>query len=354
MREVLTDLDHVTPEWLTEVLQHTGHLERGHVATVQLKTVRSTLASMVTHLEICYTDDATPSAPSRLFLKTSRPGLVEALPTPGQREVAFYNRIVASMPNPPTVRCYDAACSPAAKKFHLLLEDLSASHFQTEWPMPPTQLLCEHVIDSLAKFHAYWWDHARLTQEIGVRPTETSMQRDFRWMEQTLPAFLDFLGDRLSRERRAIYDQVLQAASTLTRRLIADQGLTFIHGDAHVWNFLLPHNIDTDTVRIIDWQSWRVGLGAMDLAYMMALHWYPERRARMEQMLLRWYHTQLLAYGVVGYAWDAYWYDYRLSVLRNLFIPIWQWSAKIGPATWWSHLERAMLAFEDLQCRELL
>jgi thiamine kinase-like enzyme len=137
--------------------------------------------------------------------------------------------------------------------------------------VPPTQLLCEQVIDCLAKLHAYWWDHARLAQDIGARPTQASVEQAFRWAEQTLPEFLDFLGDRLSRERRAVYDQVLEAASTLTQRLTADHGLTFVHGDAHFWNFLLPHNIDTDTVRIIDWESWRVGLGAADLAYMMAV-----------------------------------------------------------------------------------
>jgi hypothetical protein len=68
MREVLTDLDHVTPEWLTKVLQDKGHLERGHVATVQLRRARSTPASMVAHLEIRYTADAPTSVPSQLFL----------------------------------------------------------------------------------------------------------------------------------------------------------------------------------------------------------------------------------------------------------------------------------------------
>ena len=169
-----------------------------------------------------------------------------------------------------------------------------------------------------------------------------------------MPGFLDFLSDRLSGARRAVYEQALRVAPTLTQRLLADYGLTLVHGDAHFWNFLLPHNSDTDTARIIDWESWSVGLGTIDVAYMMALHWYPERRARLEQALLRRYHTQLLTYGVVGYDWDACWDDYRLAAVRNLFIPMGQWAAKLWPAIWWSHLERAMLAFEDLHCRELL
>ena len=97
-----------------------------------------------------------------------------------------------------------------------------------------------------------------------------------------------------------------------------------------------------------------VGLGTVDLAYMMALHWYPERHARLEQTLLRRYYTQLLTHGIVGYDWDACWDDYRLAAIRNRFMPMGQWAAKRGPAIWWPHLERTLLAFEDLQCRELL
>ncbi len=355
MRDVLPDLAHVTPEWLTKVLRDQGHLEDGRVTAVHLKTTRSTAVSLVAHLEVQYTADAAASVPSQLFLKTSRPDLIAAFPLRGQKEVAFYTRIAAAMLAPLVVRCYDAVYAPETQKFHLVLEDMSASHFQaTIWPLPPLQAQCVQAIDGLAQLHAHWWDHAGLAQDMGARPTEASMQQGFHWVEHTLPEFLDFLGDRLSRQRRAVYEHVLRVAPLLRQRLLADHGLTLVHGDAHVWNFLFPRNVDTDTVRLIDWEGWSMGLGTVDLAYMMALHWYPERRARLEQPLLRRYHTQLLTHGIVGYDWEACWYDYRLAAIRNLFIPMRQWAAKLWPAIWWGHLERALLAFEDLQCRELL
>jgi aminoglycoside phosphotransferase (APT) family kinase protein len=55
------------------------------------------------------------------------------------------------------------------------------------------------------------------------------------------------------------------------------------HGDAHVWNSL--HSPDGD-VRVVDWDDWRLAAPTDDLAYMMALHWYPERRHRLEDALL--------------------------------------------------------------------
>ena len=48
------------------------------------------------------------------------------------------------------------------------------------------------------------------------------------------------------------------------------------------------------------------------------------------------------------------WFDYRVSAIRNLLVPVLLWSYKVPAATWWSHVERAMLAFDDLACEELL
>lgn len=123
---------------------------------------------------------------------------------------------------------------------------------------------------------------------------------------------------------------------------------------ARNWNFLFPHDLEKDTVRLIDWQSSEVGIGPADLAYMMALHWFPERRASLEVPLLRRYHTRLTESGITAYSWENCWYNYRLSAINNLLIPVWQWFVKLPASLWWHHLERGFLAFEDLQCAELL
>jgi hypothetical protein len=139
MRDVLPDLDHATPEWLTTVLQDQGHLQNGRVTAVHLTKTWPTPVSLVAHLEVQYSHDTTAALPSQFFLKTSRPDLIADFPFRGQKEVAFYTRIAATMPEPPVVRCYDAVYAPEAKKFHLVLEDVSASHFQTGWPVHDRQ-----------------------------------------------------------------------------------------------------------------------------------------------------------------------------------------------------------------------
>ena len=103
-----------------------------------------------------------------------------------------------------------------------------------------------------------------------------------------------------------------------------------------------------------DWDAWRVDVATDDLAYMMAVHWYPERRRRLERECLRRYHAALTRAGVRGYDFDGLWRDYRESVLSQLTTPVWQATHGLGAWIWWSHLERIMLAVEDLGCLELL
>ena len=167
------------------------------------------------------------------------------------------------------------------------------------------------------------------------------------------------MGDRLSDERRGIYERVLASLPRLLeRRLADDRRLTLVHDDAHVWNFLLARNPQQDPSYLVDWEQWGVSAGPHDVAYMIGLFWYPERRARMEVDLVRTYHRRLLEYGVTGYPWDACWHDYRLFAIRNLLVPLWAWARaqRLG-RRWgfhrWMQIEKAMLAFQDLACAEL-
>ena len=87
----------------------------------------------------------------------------------------------------------------------------------------------------------------------------------------------------------------------------------------------------TDDIRLFDWDAWRIGVASNDLAYMMATHWYPDRRRRMEQSLLDHYHTARMAYGVCDYDRRALDDDYRLSALWQIMTPVWQAGIDLPP-----------------------
>ena len=91
--------------------------------------------------------------------------------------------------------------------------------------------------------------------------------------------------------------------------------------------------------RLFDWDAWGIDHASDDLAYLMAVHWYPDQRRAFEHRLLDRYHEELLAHAVTGYSRTTLQEDYRVSVLWQIARAIWQRSIGIPPVIWWNNLE---------------
>ncbi len=351
---LITDLRQANPAWFTRTLYRNGHLERGKVIAVHRERWRKTNLSILWHLRINYSSGASPSAPTRLLLKFTKPEISPKRPSIlGRKEVEFYAVIADAMNAPPVPRCYDAIYSPESGKSHILMEDLSETHFQPKHPLPPSRLACEQNIECLARFHSHWWNDPRLGHSIGRIRTDEQIQKRATEVEKQVVDFMRMLDDILSVKRRRIYQEVIGFYPKLLQ-LQRDGNVTLTHGDAHVWNFMNPRHPDQAVTRIIDWEFWRVDAGTNDLAFMIALHWFPERRVALEQELLKSYYDVLESSENKSLTWENCWTSYRLSVIKQLLTPVYQWGNGLRPRTWWPNLERVMIAFDDLQCAELL
>lgn len=331
---------------MTLALRQAAALADNQVTGMQVDSAVSNefgKTQMLYHLRVQYSNAGT-HLPERIFLKFGR----------SHKEHIFYTQIAPVKPGLPLLRCFYSGYDSQTDRTCLLLEDLSATHMHTDWPLPPPVDQCQAMIDALARLHASWWQAPRLESDLrpGL-PAGRSWKERLELALQVLPAFLDFLGDRISPHRRDNYRRAASSAQPLDA-LPGSPNLTLIHSDMHAWNVLFPRAGGTEDLRIFDWNMWDVGRPTDDLAYMIAQHWYPERRSRLERPLLARYAGWLAALGVTGYSLETLWDDYRLSVARCLFIPVWQWQRGIRPAVWWPHLERAMLAFDDLDCQEVL
>lgn len=336
-------------ENLTNALRHSGVLTEGRVSEVAVESARATIVSKIMRLRLTY-ERPNADAPRSLIFKT---GLPERL-SGGRREVAFYTDIASAMPAGLVPRCFDAAWDEQTNAWRLILEDLTDSHFiATTWPLPPTLEQCERMLRTRARFHAHWWDDPRLGVSIGRRGDAAAVDDYVRRLAQKITQFADRLGDRLPQKRRDLYEALLDRAPRLIALVRGRRNSTVAHGDAHVWNCFLPRDGGSD-LRLFDWDSWNLGLATEDLAYMMAVHWYPDRRRLMEKPLLDCYHAELVTQGVGGYDRRALDDDYRLSALWLLTTPVFQASADIPTVIWWNNFERICMAVEDLGCRELL
>jgi thiamine kinase-like enzyme len=340
-------------ERLTEVLRRSGAVE-ACVCNVAVMASFPKLRSHSFRLRLDY-DGPPGEAPGSMILKMGHLDGAGRSPYTNRHEIAFYRTVAPALPGRLVPCCFEAVEATDTSAWHLLLEDLTDSHFiATEWPLPPTLQQCESIVQTQARFHAAWWDNPRLGASIGTWRDADAFDRDLRSFEELFTRFTDRFGEMMPPERRDLYRRLLDQAPRLLARYHSRRNLTLIHGDAHAWNFFLPRQGGGENVRLVDWEGWTIDTATDDLAYMMAMHWYPDRRRRMEQALLDRYHAELLNRGVSDYDRRALDDDYRLSVLWLITRPVTQAMNNIGPRVWWNNLERIMLAVDDLGCRDLL
>src|SRR5262245_40592946 len=152
----------LNPSHLTDVLRRAGVLGDGQVTAVEAESSRDTLVSHIVRARLTY-EGASDGPPHRLFLKTRRVGGPLTGVGLGGKEIDFYGRVAAAMPAGLVPRCFEAVLEGEAATWHLLLEDLLETHLVVaEWPLPPTVEQCERIVETWARFHAFWWDDPRL------------------------------------------------------------------------------------------------------------------------------------------------------------------------------------------------
>lgn len=123
--DVITALDQVTAEWLTQVLSKSSALTGGAVESFTVEKSQGAWSSNAS-LSLRYASGSNGSLPPRLFLKMVDADLEDEFFGPS--EVAYYTRDYVGVEGAPLLRCYDAAFSQELLRYHLLLEDVSETH----------------------------------------------------------------------------------------------------------------------------------------------------------------------------------------------------------------------------------
>ena len=370
--KVITDIEQLTPEWMTSILKNKGYLSNGKVTKIIKKNTRETLTAGVYFLELKFSNDAqTKPASPEIVVKISKPNDIK-----GRNEVKYYNFVAEMMNDMPIPICYDAAYSEETLS-HIILENISDTHREVSdwgWPLSPSKQYCEKAIDCLAELHAFWWDHPKLKDltkytSVFYNWTMASFNENeilswFKDQNKYLKQFLEFLENKISDKRIELFKTVFSLYPQLAYERITKENITVTHGDAHFYNFFYPKDIANDKLKayLIDWQFWSLGIGGQDLAYMIGMFLSPEIRTRIEKEFIKRYHNNLVKFGVKNYSWDECWYDYKFVVLLNLYRALgnWFWCFERDylNSLWYpiekTKLEISLLTIEDLNCIELL
>ena len=339
---LITNINQVTPDWLTDVLQQSGILDAGSV------------------IDIHFSDDSFShggESSSRSFAVTYSQSLPETIPRYfflkiGSRkpEVDFYNHIAPLMTSMPILRCFDAVYENGTS--HLLFENLSATHGAPEDVLPPTVALTKRMIDIVVPLHVQFWENPTLTGEY--QPYLDDVPGFILGQaQQHFGRFVDVMGDRLPPNFHRIYEKVLAAMPLpeWQERLKNNRMMTLVHGDPHPYNFLFSRN-DSSDIYLLDWAVWHRQLGTFDIFYMMDRR--AGRRELVEEPLVRYYHEQLLAHGVIGYDWQQCWHDYQLAIVSFLPFNIFWFAHGTPPDIWYNSLYDSVNTFISLHCEELV
>jgi len=307
-------------------------------------------------LTLRYVDGSKGALPRQLFLK-----MVNANASGesfGSSEVTYYTRDYAGVVGVPLVRCYDAAYSEEFQCYHILLDDLSATHIEAAEKKPTLEYGLA-LAEGLAAMHTRWWGAKQFTQIGAAMHTSRQIRRFVNISESGVgnivkrfstdlePHWPDFI-----RELFAKHPQLIIA------RNLVDNGFTLIHGDVGQKNILVPRDGDRP-IYIIDRQpfdwSLTTWLGVYDLAYAIVLDWDIETRRSFEIPILRHYHDQIMKNGVNGYSWEQLYADYRLCAPMCVYVAAEYFRGDANSrwiSSWLLMLRRSLTACEDWRCSD--
>lgn len=110
------------------------------------------LRSHTSRLRLEYEGPAA-SAPTSVILKTGHLGS-DGRPSYGNRhELAFYRGVAPVLPGRLAPRCFEVVEATETGLWHLLLEDLTDTHFMaTEHPLPPIFPQCRSIVQAWGRF----------------------------------------------------------------------------------------------------------------------------------------------------------------------------------------------------------
>jgi hypothetical protein len=353
---VITQIDQVTPLWLTTVLRRSGALTQGEVVSAEVVTGQGNWSTSGSLL-VRYSPEAQGTLPRRLFLKMVDTDLEDD--SFGDSEVVYYTHDYVGLPNAPLLRCFDGVYSDTLKRYHLLLEDVSQTH-TIACDQEPTLEFGLALAEGLAVLHARWWGAARLTEAGAPIHSASHIQRFVDIAQPGVAHILDQFSCELKPHWSGLMDELFERHPAAIIQRAGDlNGFTLIHGDAGCYNILVPRK-GNRPIYLIDRQpfNWSLTtwLGVYDLAYAIVLDWEAEARRQLELPILKHYHQHLLRLGVSDYSWERLYDDYRLCAAMGVYIATEYCRGGVNERlkwVWMPMLQRSLTACDDLDCPQL-
>jgi tRNA A-37 threonylcarbamoyl transferase component Bud32 len=218
-----------------------------------------------------------------------------------------------------------------------------------------------NILSSIAKFHGFFWENYDVFGKIGLdRRLESkenllsfiqAMEKDFikyRDDEKAgrIPKKWEIFENNMELKKLDYFQTAIEILKQeyikyIDTRYNTGKNITIIHGDLHPGNIFLSKYNDRN-IKFIDLEAVRTGLCTEDLAMFTALHIEPDMK-NAKPLLDHYY--QCLCEKVKDYTYKDFIDDYKISVMENMFFPIWLMKRGIYD---FSMRDRAIKAFETI------
>ena len=358
--KLLSEVEEITPEWLTAALREGGTLDRGQVTSVKPERIAVGVGLMgrLARLTVDY-EGADADAPRSIIYKYP-------IDLPQNRQVAdayrfyrreydFYEHAAERSPLR-TARVYFSQCDDN-QDFVLLLEDLASGR-------PGDQVAgnaakdATHALTELAKHHAAFWGKTG-DMDFLVDINDPVVDQVLKMtITPAAPAMIEAFADLFTPELVEVTHGVVERSSGALNAG-ARKPATLVHGDFRADNLFYEGIPGGGDLAVIDWQITSRGTASFDLGYHLTQSITTETRKAIERPVVEQFHQTLVDGGVQDYSLDDLWHDYREAALFSLVYPITvcgalDLSEPRAHALARVFLDRSLSAISDLKAGELL
>jgi len=312
---IIADPQHLTPDWLTAILQQAGH--DVCVRSCRSESVGTGQMARNERIFLDY-EGAAGTAPATIVGKFPSPDPESR--ASGARggyraEVRFYTELAKQL----SIRvphCFYGALSEDGSSFTLLLEDMAPA-VQGDQIAGATDDQIEAAVTNLAGLHAPLWQDPKL-DEVDWAPL--GLDVDFApLLEMAVQTFIERYCERLSGETQQVLRGFAAGFQGWAESEPAER--TLVHGDYRLDNQLFGTSSGRVDVTTVDWQTISTGNGGRDLAYMLGNACQPEQRRKSEARMLEAYRRAMTALGV-ELSLDRVYRDYRHGSFQGPFITV--------------------------------
>lgn len=351
--DLITDPSQITPARLTRRLRENGHLPTGEVLSIEPGKQFKNAAGLFTAFKASYATEPPPYLCEDLILRICpKKRVKDAL-----ADLEFFATFTQDMDAPPVPRHYDHLIAPDQACAHFLMEDLNTTHKHERKGRYSLEEYA-YLVEGLLKFHIHWWEDPRLSQIDMLRcadgPIAMAQIATAKNIRQRTGAVDRHFAKYRAKFTGAVVDEYFDLVQRVIdawpdlffARIKTGKATTLLHGDYHFGNVFLPNPPFSENIAILDWECAMRGLGVCDLAYLLVQSHHTNKRRDFEMPYLKLYHNNLRYFGIEDYSWDECVYDYRLSLLAQIFVPLRSPSPR--------DLKRPINAIRDWACEQLL